>query len=752
MATHSEAPISDLERRKSVRLRRRLDLGITPQRYEGKIFYVVKDPVSLRYYRFKEQEHFLIKMMDGTHTLDQAQKAFEKRFRPERLTLEDLEQFGQQLLKAGLAQNESPQAGQQLYDRRKERRRSEIMQAVTNILYIKLPVFDPEKMLMAMLPYLRWMFTMTFLAVSVAFMLAAVMLVLTHFTAFRDRLPSYHEFFNFKSMVYMWAALGIVKVIHEFGHGLSCKAFGGEVHEMGFLILCLSPCMYCNVSDAWTLPNKWQRIIISGAGIYVELMIAAFSTFIWWNTPGQPFINNLSLSLMIVCSVSTVIFNGNPLMRYDGYYVLADWIEIPNLRDKSNRYISRLFMEHCLGIEMQQEPYMELSRRVLFFVYAVVSWVYRWAVLFVILKVMSTALKPYRLEIISEMLALLSLASMFGWPLFRLGKNLYKRGRLPDMKPVRVTVTSAVVAAGLLAFFFLPLPVSRVRQGGLVQVQPDAVEKVPVLMPGEPIQVLVYEGQEVKKDAELADFRSLTLEKKEIEYRAQEKTQRELLERYDVEKSKATTKDDIADLANRITDARFVLEKTQKELAAVAKQKELLVLRAPRDGVVMGLPTKEYLHRPWDRYEMDKPFCHIGDPTKLRILVPVSPDDYELVRTDFESKQNKNESLEVTIRIQGFANQTWKGKVSHLPKSADKTVPLQLTTKGGGPLAAKPGTDPNNPEPQMQVYLIGIDFETPPERAVSPGTLGQVKIHCTYHSCAWWSWRTLSGMFDIGLW
>src|SRR5919204_3768905 len=103
-----ETPASDLERRKKVRLRVRGDLGITPQKYEGRTYYVVKDPVSLRYYRFKEQEHYLIQLMDGKHTLDEAQKAFEKRFRPERLTLEDLEQFGQQLLTAGLAQKETP--------------------------------------------------------------------------------------------------------------------------------------------------------------------------------------------------------------------------------------------------------------------------------------------------------------------------------------------------------------------------------------------------------------------------------------------------------------------------------------------------------------------------------------------------------------------------------------------------------------------------------------------------------------------
>ncbi len=224
-------------------------------------------------------------------------------------------------------------------------------------------------------------------------MLGAVLLVLTHFETFYDRLPSYQEFFSFKSAVYLWAALGVVKVIHEFGHGLSCKAFGGEVHEMGFLLLCFSPAMYCNVSDAWTLPNKWQRIIISGAGIYVELMIAAAATFVWWNTPSHPFVNYLSLSLMIVCSVSTVFFNGNPLMRYDGYYVLADWLEIPNLRDRANKYLQRLTMEYCLGMETQPEAYMELSRRILFVIYAVISWVYRWAITFVILKFMSTFLE-----------------------------------------------------------------------------------------------------------------------------------------------------------------------------------------------------------------------------------------------------------------------------------------------------------------------------------------------------------------------
>jgi putative peptide zinc metalloprotease protein len=310
--TTAANPASDLERRKSLRIRLRADLEIDAHKYEGRTFYVVKDPVSLRYYRLKDNEHFLLQFLDGKHTLEDAQKAYEKEYRPERLRLEDLEGFAQQLLTAGLALSDSPKAGKQLFERRGKRRRREFLQTFTNILYIKIPIFDPERILKWMLGYVGWIFSMWFFLLSVAFMLAAVLLVATHFQTFRSKLPSYHEFFSFKTAVYLWAALGVVKVIHEFGHGLSCKRFGGEVHEMGALLLCLSPALYCNVSDAWILPNKWHRIIISAAGIYVELVIAAAATFVWWYTPTQPFVHNLSLSLMIVCSVSTVVFNANP--------------------------------------------------------------------------------------------------------------------------------------------------------------------------------------------------------------------------------------------------------------------------------------------------------------------------------------------------------------------------------------------------------------------------------------------------------
>ncbi|MFO0965835.1 MAG: biotin/lipoyl-binding protein [Gemmataceae bacterium] len=753
MSAATDTPASDLERRKQVKLLLRRDLQITPQRYEGRAYFVVKDPVSLRYYRFKEQEQFLIGLMDGAHTLDDAQKAFEKRFRPERLTLEDLEQFGQQLLNAGLVQNESPQAGKQLFDRRAKRRRSELLQMFTNVLYIKIPVFDPDKLLGKMVPWIGWVFTKTFLALSVTFMLAAIFLVLSHFETFMSRLPSYHEFFSFKTVMYLWAALGIVKVIHEFGHGLSCKHFGGEVHEMGFLILCFSPAMYCNVSDAWTMPSKWRRIIISFAGIYVELMIAALATFIWWNTPHVPFINNLSLSLMIVCSVSTVVFNGNPLMRYDGYYVLSDWLEIPNLRERSNRYISRLAMEYGLGIEVLPEPYMERWRRILFVSYAVLSYVYRWVVTFVILRFMATFLKPYKLEIISQMLTAVALGSMIGWPLVRLIKNINKRGRLPDMKPRNVLISSSIVALLLLGFFFVPLPVTRIRQPGLVQIQPLEVMPVYVETPGALVRINVKEGDEVVKNQIIAEFSDPDLETAKEKATTTIEIKRKLVALCDTQLSGISDKKERAALEKTRLDAANDLYAAQTDLDTILKNMAPLTMRAARSGTVMNVPKIDEIGK---RYEKDQktPFCSIGNPKKLRILVPVTTGDYNLLIEDLKrrAKAGSHNPLEVTIRVHGHGGETWKGRIAEkdMPHAEEKQVPLALSTKGGGPIAVKPTGDPNHLQPQAQIFLVPIDFIDDLD-IIAPGSMGQVKIHCEYRSAAWGVWRWISSTFDLGL-
>jgi putative peptide zinc metalloprotease protein len=748
--------IPQSERRKQVRLKRRPDLVTSAQRYEGRRYHVVKDPINLKYYRFNEQEYFVFAHLDGLHTLEQIQKDFEAHFRPDRLTLEDLEVFARQLVTNGLVQHESPNAGRQLFGKLREQRMVRRLAALTNILYIKIPVFDPDRLLNWLYRRLAWIFTTWFLLLSVGFMLAAAGLVALKFQVFYDRLPAYQDFFRFRTLLYMWISLGIVKVIHEFGHGLSCKAFGGECHQMGVLLMCFSPSLYCNVTDAWTLANKWQRIVISFAGIYVELIIAAASTFVWWHTPHWPFVNNIALCLMTLCSVSTFVFNANPLMRFDGYYILADWLEVPNLREKCNRYLSGLAGQVCLGIEAPPQPYMAPWRKWFFVLYAIVSWVYRWVVTFGILYFLATWLKPYQLETVSYMLAAAALASMFIWPLYRVGKNIKQRGRLPDMKRRRAVITSVVAAALLAAFFFLPLPVNRVLETGLLSVQEDAVFTAYVPAPGGTlVEQYVQDGDRVAVGQDLAAFRNPRLAAKAAEHEEQAallaRQRRTVLAQMSAgpqdAASQARYRDELAQVEGKLRSAEAVLDAEKRSF------EDLRILKSKKAGTVYGSPKKEQLFRFWEKDE-GGPFCKVADLSKLRLLVPVSPAEYRRIKEDLDARRMdhpNDAALEASILFGNRSDHTYRGRVTTLPDTHETNIPFGLTSHGNGPVAVRPSQDTRVNEPVAQTYLVTVELLDPDE-SILPGMHAKVKIHLRWRSAGWWVGQKIASALDWGLW
>ena len=171
--------------------------------------------------------------------------------------------------------------------------------------------------------------------------LFAASIVVGHFDEVRARLPELSVFADWRNLVWLFATIGVVKVLHELGHALACKHFGGEVPEMGVLLLVFVPCLYCDVTDAWRFPSKWQRILVSAAGMLVELVIASVATIVWWYAqPGL--VQLVALDVMIICTVNTLAVNGNPLLRYDGYYILSDLVESPNLWQRSRDALSNL--------------------------------------------------------------------------------------------------------------------------------------------------------------------------------------------------------------------------------------------------------------------------------------------------------------------------------------------------------------------------------------------------------------------------
>jgi putative peptide zinc metalloprotease protein len=598
--------------------------------------------------------------------------------------------------------------------------------------------------------YLWWIFTWTFFFASVGLMLAAILHVTVHFQTFYDKLPAYHEFFAYRTVLYLWLSLGVVKIIHEFGHGLSCKAFGGECHEMGVLLMCLSPALYANVTDAWTVADKWKRIVISFAGIYVELVIASIATFVWWYTPHLPVTNNVALCVMTLCSVSTVMFNANPLMRFDGYYMMADWLEIPNLRDRANRYITNLFQEICLGIETPPEAYMAPSRKVLFVAYAIASYVYRWVVTFSIIWFMSDFLGP-QLKVISQMIAAMSLVSMFIWPAYRMIKNVRQRGRLPDMKPKRVYATLTGVALLLVGVFTVPLPISRVLDTGLVAPDPDHAEPVGLVDSGVLVAVPAKEGHTVRRGEVLARFDGRELREQLAAVASKrgeaQETAAFLGRQLDGERNLGSADREQIELQWKVATADA--ERYREEAEMLGERLRVLeTLTAPRAGVVMGLPKPSETGKLFDRnYVQNKPVCTVADPGKLIVKMPVSAVDYRLLKDDLPA----GGELPVSIYVNGRTDRLFRGAVRRLPESDARQVPFQLTQRGGGPLAVKQsGEGGQEVTPLAQTYLVEVEV-LDPDATVIPGALVSTKIHCQWRSAAWWVGRKVSEALDIGL-
>ena len=275
--------------------------------------YVIKDPLALKYFRFKIEEYFLLQQFDGKHNLQDVKKAFERKYRPQTISIEDLTRFVAQLHEAGIILIDSQEQAKVLIRRRSKNRWRQVLGLPGQHPVHQDSDHRPRTAVDLDVPVFSLDFTSYFVTASVGLMLAAVTLVVSQWDLFYSKLPEFQSFFNWWTIFSFWISLAIVKIIHEFGHGLTAKHFGGEVHEMGMLFLVLTPALYCDVTDSWLLPNKWHRIWISAAGIYVELFLASIATFVWfYSEPGL--LNSLSMATMFICSINTVLFNANPLL------------------------------------------------------------------------------------------------------------------------------------------------------------------------------------------------------------------------------------------------------------------------------------------------------------------------------------------------------------------------------------------------------------------------------------------------------
>ena len=504
--TNTNAMTSNSSR--PLRLHRRPDLTIHRQSYQGRDYWVIKDPIALKYFRFEEEENALLEMLDGQASPDQIKRRFDYRFAPQQITMQELYQFIGMLYRSSLLVSNAPNQGIELKKRGEKTRAQERRQSLTNILAIRYKGFDPDRMLGSMNRWTGWIFSWAAFGIALLMGIAALALLLTQFETFQNKLPSFEHFFAAKNWFWLAVVMALTKVIHEFGHGLACKRFGGECHEMGVMLLVLTPCLYVNVSDSWLLNSKWKRAFIAAAGMYVELVLASIAVFVWWfSTPGM--VNQLALNIIFVSSVSTILFNANPLLRYDGYYILSDLLEIPNLRSKATTILQRTCGQLFLGIESTPDPFLPPKRQWLFAFYSVAAAAYRWLITFSIFWFVYRVLQPYGFKVIGQMIAVSALYGLLGVPLVKLYKFFSIPGRLGTVNTIRATVSAIALFCLLGAILLIPIPHYVYCS---FYVQPRDAQNVYVDVPGTLEAIHIEPNRYVEEGQRIVDLSSQRLE------------------------------------------------------------------------------------------------------------------------------------------------------------------------------------------------------------------------------------------------
>ncbi len=728
-------------------IRKRPDLSARKQSYLGRTYWVVKDPIGLNYFRFQEEEYAILQMLDGQTSLDEIKARFEEEFPPQKITLEELHQFLGMLHRSGLILSGVPGQGQQLFTRRAERKRQEWIATLTNILCIRFKGFDPERILNWLEPRLRWIFSPLCLSCCLLLAMAAATLVTVQFDVFRSKLPAFHQFFNAHNAVWLAVVLGLTKIVHEFGHGLTCKHYGGECHEMGVMILVLTPCLYCNVSDSWMLPNKWHRAAIGAAGMCVEVVLASICTFIWWFTePGM--LNHLCLNVMFISSVSTIVFNANPLLRYDGYYILADIMEIPNLRQKATAILSRKAGEWFLGLEPPEDPFLPQRNQLFFALFSVAAAIYRWVVVLSILWFLYKVWEPYRLERIGQALALASLYGLFVYPLYKVGKFFYVPGRLDKVKLPRFYASLGTVLLILAAIVAVPLPHHVICT---LELQPREAKSVYVEVPGILRQLHVRSGERVVQGQLLATLQNLDLDldiNKVVGDRDQYQQQLHNLRQQRFRDTRAGAE---------IPQVAEMLDALGKQLADKQEDQRRLQLRAPCDGVVMPPPPQPKHEDPEGRLptwsgiplepentgaflEQGTLFCQIGNPSQYEAVLVVDQGDLKYVAV----------GQEVAIKLDQLPTDTLRGSIEEIASSELKFTPRRLSQKAGGELASV--TDPQSgaERPMSASYQARVPLDDA-EGVLRIGLRGRGKIYAAWLPLGTRLWRFAMHTFNFRL-
>jgi putative peptide zinc metalloprotease protein len=421
----------------------REDLIISQQEFEKVTYYVIKDPITQKFFRIKEFEYFITQNLDGKTSPEEIAEKFQKHFGI-RLPLDTLNKFIHRLETLGFLEGEVSERELAKLQYRKKT-------LWGKLLFIKLKGFDPDRLLNRILKYTKFLFTPHFFVFSLFVIFGAIVITISNWG---DLGYTVGGLFKVATIFKIWVAIFLVIVLHEFAHGLTCKYFGGEVHEMGFLLLYFQPCFFCNVSDAYLFKEKSKKLWVTFAGAYGQVFVWALATFLWRITALDTGLSSF-LFVVILTSGVTVLFNFNPLIKLDGYYLLSDYLEIPNLRKKAFAFLASYFKRGFLKDRMVKVEASSRDKKI-FIWYGVLSLLYSALLLFFIFIKVENFLVSH-LGGFGFVLFLFLLFLILRQPVKKVLTGLYRFiwARKEDfMRPKKIITYSAIIIV-LFLFLFL---------------------------------------------------------------------------------------------------------------------------------------------------------------------------------------------------------------------------------------------------------------------------------------------------------
>ncbi len=678
--------------------RLRIELSATEQIYDGQPYWVIKDPLSLRYFRFNREEYFIIDQLRRGVTLRQIKEAHLREFRGEPLTNDELAQFITALTARNLLNMRQPDRDEILFRQSKKRWRTKLKAQFTNFMFFKIPFYDPDNLFNRVIPYIRFFWTRTFLLFYLALISVAFILILRRWNDFTSMFQV--SFFTLRNVPMLFVSIWFIKALHEFGHGLTCKNYGGEVHEMGWLFLVFTPFFYCNVTDSWTFTSKAQRLLVTAGGIRTELMFAAAAAFLWYFTEPPGFFHALAFNIIIACSFSTVLFNANPLLKYDGYYMLMDLIEVPNLRQRSANFMKTLFIRHILGGQPEEMP-EEHRYSFVFPLYSVAAYFYRWFIIIVILYIVYSMLEQLRLVWLGRFLVAFSAMTMLIWPLARGGNLIIKRRHALGISRVRLLVWLVLMFSAVAAVLFwplsqhvtLPFVLEPVKVQWLRCQAPGVITWAPHVREG-----LWLEGG--SDQAVVAHLQNDELQFEKIRLQAALE-QNEL----QIAQSKRRSLSDsiIEQLQQRRDTLIFDLQKTNEQIAD-------LEVTAPFSGEVL-LPNDQIRLTRGKYFQRGEPIMLLADTRQYNAKVWVSEKTWARI-----FKHSGQLGQPVQLMLYAFSKDSFAGRVAAVSSHRQENMglfgqKLALSNKVGGEVLTEYDPVTEQEIPMEAVYEVTIDLE-----------------------------------------